>query len=506
MVPTIPAFPAAASLRRLFPQASFAGCANICATDAFDRSRDVQPGSLFAVIHGTQADGAQFVPEAIANGATSLLVDRPLANVTVPQCIVPDVRSAFSRLCEALAGDPSRRMDIAGVTGTNGKTTTTWLIRSLLSRADQRCGVLGTVEYSDGVTRESSTLTTPASRSMARWLGRMAANGTRRAAIELSSHALDQSRAAGIELEAAIVTNITQDHFDYHRGFEPYRAAKARILELVRPGGLIALNLDDPGSWSLRDRVHDSVSFVSFGMKPAADVSAQVLQESLEGTRFRLSLHGRSLECATTMIGRHNISNCLSAAVVGAHLCLTPEQIVEGIEQFDCVPGRLERIQCGQPFEVFVDYAHTDDALRRCLQSLRSLTPGRVFCVFGAGGDRDRGKRPLLGRAAMLADVAVVTSDNPRSEEPMKIIEEILAGIPAGALTTTLVEPDRAVAIAKVLQMAAPGDSVLLAGKGHESEQIIGDRRLPFDDRQVARSVLSDQWRPLMGQPRRVSA
>ena len=505
MVPSVPAFPAAASLRRLFPQASFVGCANICATDAFDNSRDVRPGSLFAVVHGSKVDGSQFVHDAISLGASSLLVDRPLANVSVPQCVVADVRSAFSRLCEALAGDPSRRLDVTGVTGTNGKTTTTWLIRSLLAYAGHRCGVLGTVEYSDGVTTEPSTLTTPASRPLARWLGRMSANGTRRAAIEVSSHALDQRRAAGIELEAAILTNITQDHFDYHHGFEPYREAKARILELVRPGGLIALNADDPGSWSLRDRVHDSVSFVSYGLKPTADISAQVREESLGGTRFRLSIHGRTLECATTMIGRHNISNCLAAAAAGSHLCLSPEEIVAGIEQFHCVPGRLERIQCGQPYEVFVDYAHTDDALRRCLQSLRSITPGRLICLFGAGGDRDRTKRPLLGRASTLADVAIVTSDNPRSEDPLQIIDEILAGM-VGSRTTPVVEPDRAAAIATALQMAEPGDCVLLAGKGHETEQVIGDRRLPFDDRQVARGVLSEQWRPLLGQPRRASA
>lgn len=505
LVPSVPAFPAAASLRRLFPQASFVGCANICATDAFDNSRDVREGSLFAVVNGSKIDGSQFVHEAIAHGATSLLVDRPIAGVDIAQCIVPDVRSAFSRLCEALAGDPSRRVEIAGVTGTNGKTTTTWLIRSLLARAGHRCGVLGTVEYSDGITTEPSDLTTPASRPLARWLGRMVSNGTRRAAIELSSHALDQRRAAGIELEAAILTNITQDHFDYHHAFEPYREAKARIMELVRPGGLIALNADDPGCWALRDRVHDSVSFVSYGLKPAADISAQIREESLGGTRFKLSIHGRTIDCATTMIGRHNVSNCLAAVAVAAHMCLTPEQIVAGIEQFHCVPGRLERIQCGQPFDVFVDYAHTDDALRRCLQSLRSITPGRVVCVFGAGGDRDRTKRPLLGQAATLADVAIVTSDNPRSEPPLRIIDEILAGM-AGSKTTPLVEPDRAAAIATALQIAEPGDCILLAGKGHETEQIIGDCRLPFDDRHVARTVLSERWRPLMGQPRRASA
>ena len=505
MVSTVPAFPAAASLRRLFPQASFVGCANICATDAFDNSRDVQPQSLFAVVNGLKHTGAEFVPEAIARGANALLVDQPMADVRVPQCVVSDVRSAFSRLCEALAGDPSRRLDVTGITGTNGKTTTTWLIRSLLAHAGLRCGVLGTVEYSDGISSETSGLTTPPSRPLARWLGRMVANGTRHAAVELSSHALDQRRAAGVEFEAAVVTNITQDHFDYHRGFEPYREAKSRILELVRPGGLIALNADDPGSWSLRGRVHDSVSFVSFGLLPTADVSAQVREESLRGTRFRLTVHGRSMDCSSTLIGRHNISNCLAAAAVASHHCLSLEEIVEGIAQFHCVPGRMERIQCGQPFEVFVDYAHTDDALRRCLQSLRSITPGRILCVFGAGGDRDRSKRPLLGQAATLADVAIVTSDNPRSEPPDTIIDEILAGM-CNAVATPITEPDRASAIELALKTARPGDCVLIAGKGHETEQIIGDRRLSFDDRHVARSFLSERWCPLLGQPRRASA
>ncbi len=505
MVSTVLAFPVAVSLRRLFPQASFVGCANICATNAFENSHDVVPQSLFAVVHGTKTDGVQFVDEAVSRGASGLLVDRPLAGVPLPQCIVPDVRSAFSRVCEALAGDPSRRLDIAGVTGTNGKTTATWLIRNLLERTRRRCGVLGTVEYSDGVSTEPASLTTPTSRSLAQWLGRMVNRGTTHAAIELSSHALHQGRVAGIELEAAVVTNITQDHFDYHKGFEPYREAKGRILEIVRPGGLIALNADDPGSWSLRDRVRDSASFVSFGLQPTADVTAQVREESLGGSRFRLSLHGRTLDCATTLIGRHNISNCLAAASVAFHLGLSPEEIVAGIEQFHCVPGRLERLQCGQPYEVFVDYAHTDDALRRCLQSLKSITPGRILCVFGAGGDRDRSKRPLLGRAALLADVAIVTSDNPRSEDPLRIIDEITAGM-ANESTTPIIEPDRARAIERALGMALPGDCVLIAGKGHENEQVIGDRRLPFDDRQVARGLLAEKWRPLMGQIRRVSA
>jgi UDP-N-acetylmuramoyl-L-alanyl-D-glutamate--2,6-diaminopimelate ligase len=498
-------FPCAVSLRRLLPQARFIGCTNLCVTDAVERSSDVQEGTLFAVIRGTRVDARQFISEAIARGASGLLVDTPVADSTVPQCVVFDVRSAFSRICEALSNDPSRRLGVAGVTGTNGKTTTAWLIRSLLEKSGVRCGLLGTVEYSDGAKTGASTLTTPDSRSLAQWLGRMVLAGSTHGAMELSSHALDQGRAAGIELSAAIVTNVTQDHFDYHQTFDAYLKAKSRILDLVRPGGIVALNSDDPGAGLLRERVCPSMACVSFGLNSFSDVSAQIRDESLSGTRFRLAIHGRTVDCATRLIGRHNISNILAATAAASHFGLSPEEIAWGIESFRCVPGRLEQVDCGQPFDVFVDYAHTDDALRRCLTSLKSLTPGRLICVFGAGGDRDRTKRPKLGKAAMLADVAIVTSDNPRSENPMAIIEEILAGMHE-ATTVSSVDVDRRSAIFRALNLAGPGDCVLIAGKGHENEQIIGHERLPFDDRKVVREFLRERWQPLARPPERVSA
>ena len=498
-------FPCAVSLRRVLPQASFVGCTNLCVTDAVERSSDVQTGSLFAVVRGTKLDANQFVSEAFARGASGLLVNSAVANSPIPQCIVTDVRSAFSRICESLSGDPSRRLNIAAVTGTNGKTTTAWLIRSLLERSGHRCGLLGTVEYSDGISSSEPTLTTPDSRSLAQWLGRMVNAGSRFAAIELSSHALHQGRAAGIELEAAVITNVTQDHFDYHQTYEAYLQAKSQIVELVRPNGLIALNMDDPGAWSLRNRIAQSSKCISYGINSAADVSAQIRDESLSGTRFRLRIHDEMLDCATRLIGRHNISNILAAAAAAAHLGLTTHEIVTGIEAFRTVPGRLERVSCGQPFDVFVDYAHTDDALRRCLMSLRGLTAGRTICVFGAGGDRDRSKRPKLGQAASLAEVAIVTSDNPRSEKPEAIVEEILQGM-HNESTSAIVEIDRRQAIRQALIMARPGDCVLIAGKGHESEQIIGQVRLPFDDRQVAREILREIWQPLAQPPSRASA
>lgn len=498
-------FSCAVSLRRLLPQASFVGCTNLCVTDAVELSSDVREGSLFAVIRGSKVDAHQFIDEAIVRGASGLLVDTPIPNSSIPQCVVKDVRAAFSRICESLTGNPSRRLNIAGVTGTNGKTTTTWLIRSLLERAGHRCGLLGTVEYSDSLRSAPSSLTTPDSRSMAHWLARIAQTGAKYATIELSSHALHQGRSAGVELEAALVTNVTQDHFDYHKTFEEYLKSKAKILELIRPGGIIGLNFDDPAAISLRPLIADSMACVTFGLSPQADITAQIRDESLEGTRFRLGIHGKTIDCATRLIGRHNISNILAAATALSHFGLPLEEIASGIESFRCVPGRLEQLDCGQPFNVFVDYAHTDDALRRCITSLRGLAPGRVICVFGAGGDRDRGKRPKLGQAARLADVAIVTSDNPRSEDPMAIIGEILAGM-KDAPERPVVEVDRRKAIQKALAMARPGDCVLVAGKGHEDQQIIGIERFPFDDRQVVRDILRERWQPLAQITARASA
>lgn len=503
MLHSVP-FSRAVSLRRLLPRATFVGCTNLCVTDAVEHSRSVQPGSLFAAIRGTKVDARDYVKEAVARGAAGVLVESIIPEIAIPQCLVTDVRSSYSQICQAISGDPSQRLDITGITGTNGKTTTAWLVRSLLERSGRRCGLLGTVEYCDGHRTEPSSLTTPDSRSLAQWLARMVQVESRYAAIELSSHALHQGRAAGIELEAALVTNITQDHFDYHQTFDSYLAAKARILELVRSGGLVALNLDNEPVRSLRDRVGQSMNCVSYGLNAAADVTAQIRDESLTKTQFRLGVHGRSIDCSTRLIGRHNLSNILGAAAVAFHMGLSAEEIAAGVEAFRPVPGRLESVDCGQPFRVFVDYAHTDDALQRCLLGLRSLTAGRLFCLFGAGGDRDKTKRPKLGAASEVADVAIVTSDNPRSESPIAIIDEIVAGMsdPKAAV----VESDRRQAIRKVLSLAGPGDCVLIAGKGHENEQIVGQLRLPFDDRQVVREILRERWQTLGQSPTRASA
>ena len=479
------------SLRRLFPQASFVGCADIRVVDVTERSSECAPGMLFAALPGTKTDGSRYAVQAIERGARSLLVAQPLPGISVPQCVVPNVRRAYAELCAAVAGYPSRKLGLAAVTGTNGKTTTTWLIRSILRAAGKRTGLLGTIEYSDGYSAQRAGMTTPDSRTLSSWLGAMVALRATHAAIELSSHALDQDRAAGTQLDVAIVTNVTQDHFDYHKNFKAYLASKARILGHCKRGGLAVLNADDPGSISLRPRVDGSLRLQTFGLEQPADVTGTIIRESLAGTRFVLTAGSESIEICTSLIGRHNVSNCLAATAAALHFGLPLDVIASGIEALASVPGRLERIDGGQPCQVFVDYAHTEDALRRCVAFLRRLTRGRVICVFGAGGDRDRSKRPLLGKAAMEADLAVVTSDNPRSEPPDEIIRDILAGFEAST-RDPYVEPDRAEAIRWALERANPEDTVLIAGKGHETEQIIGQEIVPFDDREVVRQCLME--------------
>ncbi len=493
------------SLRALFPRASFVGCADLLVADATNRSGDCRPGMLFAALPGTKHDGTSFATDAVGRGASAVLTDRPLADISVPQCVVPNVRAAYARLCAVLMGCPSRRLKSIGVTGTNGKTTVTWLIRSILNAAGHRCGMLGTIEYSDGWNREPATLTTPDSRTLQHDLAGMLERRTQFAAMEFSSHALDQDRAAGTEIDVAVLTNLTQDHFDYHRNFDAYRAAKMRIVELIKSHGLLSLNADDEAVRTIRNQAGVAAEICTFGFSDDADYRAEILSETSHGTRFLLHVAQESLELRTPLIGRHNVANCLAAAAAVSHFGLTLDEIAVGIASLESVPGRMERVGTGQPYEAFVDYAHTDDALQHSLQTLKSITSGRVICVFGAGGDRDAMKRPLLGRAALAADVCFVTSDNPRSESPDQIIENILAGMPVGQ-TNVHVEPDRQQAIQQAVRLAQPGDAILVAGKGHECEQIIGERRIPFDDRAVLRRLIDERYHAVTNHPERLPA
>ena len=500
---SMPDLPSPVSLRRLLPDASLVGCGEVIVNDATDDSRQVTEDSVFAAICGTKVDGRDFAADAVTNGCSAVLTDRPLPHVSAPQCIVPNVRAAYSRVCNAVSGKPTSRLQIAGITGTNGKTTTAWMLRSILETSNRRCGLLGTIEYSDGKVTSPASLTTPDPRSVFHWFRRMVENGCRHAAIELSSHALSQDRIAGTPLAAAIITNVTQDHFDYHSDFETYLAAKSKILDYVVSGGIVAINLDDPGSSQLCDKAKaDGHQVVTFSVSQDADIQAEILDENTDGSRFRLSISGPiahsdaggEIDITIPLPGRHNVLNSLGAAAAALHLGASLADIQHGLESLTCVPGRLEPINCGQSFPVFVDYAHTDDALQRVVDCLSPLTDGRVLCVFGAGGDRDRSKRPLLGKAAAHADFAIVTSDNPRTEEPAGIIEEVIAGFTHG-FSNFHIESDRRRAIEFALAEAQPGDCVLIAGKGHESEQTVGTERLPFDDRLIAREILEQRTR-----------
>jgi len=492
--------PVTVSLRRLFPSASFVGCGDIRVSEATDQSGRCTVGGLFAAVSGMRQDGLRYLEEALGRGASSLLVPHPVPTATVPQCVVHDVRAAYAQLCQAVAGDPSRRLRLSGITGTNGKTTIAWLLRSIWQAAGHPGGLLGTIEYDDGGHTQQAELTTPGPAVLASWLAAMVARGTTHAALELSSHALDQDRAAGVALESVVLSNLTQDHFDYHGDLAHYAAAKSGIFELCASDGTVVFNADDPGIVALVDGAEagrlEGCTCRSFGLQQDADITARVIDESVSGTRF--ILHHRnatgpsydSLELTTRLIGRHNILNCLAAVTVAVESGVSPTAIASGIGSLAWVPGRLESVHCGQPFDVFVDYAHTEDALRRCLDALRRVVSGRLICVFGAGGDRDRMKRPMLGAAAAAgADVCIVTSDNPRSEDPQQILSAVAEGVEVAGGAPVVVE-DRQQAISQAINIAEAGDGILVAGKGHETYQEIGGRRLRFDDREVVRATL----------------
>ena len=475
------------SLKTLLSDADLRGCRDLRFGAVTCDSRRCQPGDLFVALRGVSCDGHQHVSEAVRRGAVAVVVQQPQLSVDCPQCVVADSRAAYARICQALAENPSSDLTTVAVTGTNGKTTTTVLIRSLLEAAGHPAGLSGTLCAHDGERPVTNSLTTPDAADLAHWLARCRANGCTHAVLEASSHALDQQRLAGIGVDVAVVTNVTRDHLDYHGTYEAYSDAKARIFELLNPQGVAIVNRDDPGATALVARTDASI--ITFGMHAAAGVTATLMDQNLTGQRFRLRFGDRAVVVRTSLLGAHNISNCLAAAAVGLHLGIPLEGVAEGISAITGVPGRLEPVYGGQPFSVFVDYAHTEDALRRCLTTLGALIPGRLICVFGAGGDRDRDKRPAMGRAAQLgADLAVVTSDNPRTEDPKQIIDNILSGMrdPESAH----VEPDRREAIEWALAQAEAGDCVLIAGKGHETEQIIGQTSHHFDDREVARQWL----------------
>ncbi|HEX4124995.1 MAG TPA: UDP-N-acetylmuramoyl-L-alanyl-D-glutamate--2,6-diaminopimelate ligase [Tepidisphaeraceae bacterium] len=459
-------------------------------TGICEDSRRVEPGNLFVARIGTSANGSAFLADAAARGAVMAIVQRPAPPAAIPTLEVDDAGAAVSILANAFHGQPSKTVRTLAVTGTNGKTTTAYLVRELIASMGEKCGVIGTVEIDDGRSRREADMTTPSATTVAELLAAMRDNGCRACAMEASSHALDQGRVSGVRFAGAAFTNLTGDHLDYHKDMEKYAAAKARLFAELAPDAVAVVNGDDP-AWARMVR-DCRAKVMKFGFAAEADYGAGDVRTSADGSRFMLHTPAGSAEVITPLIGKHNIANALAAAaLVQGTLGLSAERIAAGLSRSRGAPGRLQPVSAGQPFTVLVDYAHTDDALENVLSAVRRITRGKLRVLFGCGGDRDRTKRPRMAKAAeRLADVVYVTSDNPRREEPGKIIEEILTGLSPAGRSRVAVEPDRRAAIRKIVADAEPGDVVVLAGKGHENYQIVGSEKRHFDDVEEATAAI----------------
>lgn len=468
-------------------------------------SRRVRPGDLFVALRGHHVDGHRHAAEAVRAGAVALLVETPVGE-KVPTAIVPSTEKILSTVAARFHGHPSRSMRVLGVTGTNGKTTITYMMETLLRGAGRRAGVLGTIEYRWPGHVENAVNTTPMAADVQRLLAGMKAAGVTDVAMEVSSHSLALGRVEDVAFAVGVFTNLTRDHLDFHKDMEGYFNAKARLFDLLvrreGPGDRRALiNGDDP--WAPRFLERAAVPRWTYALERPADIGAADLKLNAAGSQFELRTPAGAARVALHLVGRHNVYNALAAAGGGLALGLSLPDVVRGLESVVGVPGRLERVtehDSGIPtpsragFEVFVDYAHTDDALKNVLQTLRPLTAGRLIVLFGCGGDRDKTKRPLMGEvAARLSDHVVVTSDNPRSEDPVQIAHEVEAGVRRVPGRAHDVIVDRGEAIARAVALAGPGDIVLLAGKGHETYQIFAGGPVPFDDRAEARRRLIER-------------
>jgi len=461
-----------------------AGAADVeIASLAYDNRR-VGPGTLFFCVPGFTRDGHDFAGDALARGAAALVVERPLG-LGVPEVRVGSVRAAMAPAAAAFHGDPTARLQVVGVTGTNGKTTTAFLLRALLEAAGRPTGLLGTVTSIVGGTPRPVERTTPEAIELQATFAEMLEAGDVACAIEASSHALELHRVDAVHFAAGIFTNLTQDHLDFHPTMEDYFAAKRRLFT-ERDTRVKVVNVDDPYGARLAAELPDAVTFA---IAAQADYRACDIETGLTGSRFRVCTPDGELELRSPLTGHFNVYNVLGALAAVRALGVAPETCARAIATAGQVPGRFQTVDAGQDFAVLVDYAHTPDSLDNVLRAARALTEQRVHVVFGCGGDRDRGKRPLMGAIARrLADRVIVTSDNPRSEDPEAIIEEILAG--SGPDVEH--DPDRRAAIERAVAGAGPGDVVVIAGKGHEQgQEFAGGRKIPFDDVTVAREALS---------------
>ncbi|HHT72653.1 MAG TPA: UDP-N-acetylmuramoyl-L-alanyl-D-glutamate--2,6-diaminopimelate ligase [Firmicutes bacterium] len=455
-------------------------------------SREAQPGSLFVAVPGFRFDGHDYAAAAVQRGAVALMVERLLPDLPVPQVVVEDARAALGLVGAAFYGHPSRKLRVIGVTGTNGKTTTTYMIRSILQRAGHTVGLIGTIETVVGNRSSASERTTPESLDLQRILAEMVEEGCDYAVMEVSSHALELKRTDGIAFRCGVFTNLTQDHLDFHKTPEDYFRSKAKLFKQVAGFGVV--NFDDPKGLSMA--AESKAPVVGYGVEREAQVRAGDVVVEAKGTAYSLHTPWGTARLKLPVTGQFNVYNSLAAAAVCLGEGISLAAVRDGLEALQGVPGRFELIDVGQPFAVIVDYAHTPDGLDNVLRTARAMTAGRVVVVFGAGGDRDRSKRPIMGEiAARLGDLVIITSDNPRSEDPEEICAEIAAGVRrATGSEDYVVEPDRRTAIRLAVASARPGDTVLIAGKGHEAYQEIQGVRTHFDDREEARKALKELY------------
>ncbi|MQA99518.1 MAG: UDP-N-acetylmuramoyl-L-alanyl-D-glutamate--2,6-diaminopimelate ligase [Actinobacteria bacterium] len=462
-------------------------------TDVAYDSRAVAPGTLFFCVPGARTDGHEFARVAVGAGAVALCVQRAL-DLDVPQIVVTDARRAMALISAAFFDQPAGRMRMFGITGTNGKTTTTYILEAILRAAGERTGLIGTIETRIGDRVRPGVRTTPESLDLQRTLWDMVSEGVQSVAMEVTSHALALARVEGIHYRAAAFTNLTQDHLDFHSGIDDYFEAK-RSLFVPERTDVALVNVDD--EYGRRLRASTTVADLGYGLSTEAEWRAEDIRYDQWGTQFVIGASPDELKISTSLVGTFNVYNCLAATACAFVADVPAGSIEAGVRDLKAVPGRFESIDEGQPFAVIVDYAHTPDSLDNVLREARrlaDLSQGRVVCAFGCGGDRDRGKRPLMGAVvARLADVVIVTSDNPRSEDPDAIIAEILEGVMAerpDGPDASLV--DRAEAIASGMRSARSGDVFVIAGKGHETGQQFADRTIPFDDREVARDLIRE--------------
>ena len=462
---------------------------------AYD-SRRVQRNGLFVALRGEKNDGHEFIGQAIENGASVIVAEREEKNPRATCLLVENTRPALADLAATFYGLPARRLKLAAVTGTNGKTTTTFLIKHICEKAGLRCGLIGTVRYEIGERVLPAARTTPESLDLQELLAQIANAGCRAAAMEVSSHALTQERVRGLEWDVAVFTNLTQDHLDYHGTMENYFESKAKLFvqlaqQQKKRKPVAVVNMDDHYGEQLLDKIGKKISVITFGMGVRADFRASNYRMEFGGTSYQLDARGKSYLVRLPLIGRFNVANSMAALAAANALGLNLREAVLSLGKSPQVPGRLEMVPAKRKFQVFVDYAHTPDALLNVLKTLRQLEPGRLIVVFGCGGDRDRQKRPLMGRIAdQNADYSIITSDNPRKEDPNAIISEIEKGFGSDRYEKVA---GRAEAIARAIALAQPRDIILIAGKGHETYQEFADHTVPFDDIQVARRAIEDR-------------